>query len=116
MNVLLLTISAVAGVLQIILFFKLWGMTNNVKEMYKIISNKVDIMELDVPNFQDYFEKEITRAERMIAIGDNNVLSVLKGLRYDTERYYKFNSGALNPEESCAVRCARIDKMLETIN
>ena len=30
----------VFGVLQIILFFKLWGMTNNVAEIKRILNNK----------------------------------------------------------------------------
>ena len=30
----------VFGVLQIILFFKLWGMTNNVKKIKRILNNK----------------------------------------------------------------------------
>ena len=28
------------GILQIILFFKIWGMTNNVKRIWKKIDNK----------------------------------------------------------------------------
>ena len=115
MNALLLIISATAGVLQIILFFKLWSMTNHVKEIYKTSCNRVDITTLEVADFQDYFEKEISRAERMAAIGDNNTRLVLKGLKYDTERYYRFNIHVASPEKRCAERCERVNKMLENL-
>ena len=115
MDVLLLIISAVASILQILLFFKLWSMTNEVKEMHNVVCNRVDITTLEVADFQDYFEKEIVRAKRMIAIGDNNVSLVLKGLRYDTEQYYKANGHTVSPEKRCAERCERIDKLLETL-
>ena len=44
MNTITLTVSVIIivfGILQIILFFKLWGMTNNVKKISNKLNNKI---------------------------------------------------------------------------
>ena len=86
METILTIVLLIFGVLQIILFFKLWGMTNRVKDIYDEISGS--------NHFGDgwafdylvwYCEEEIRKAKRMIAIEDDSAYKKLKGLIYDIE-------------------------------
>lgn len=43
-------IMIVFGILQIILFFKIWGMTNNVSEIKNIIRNNIKETKTSTPN------------------------------------------------------------------
>lgn len=49
------------GILQIILFFKIWGMTNNVKRIWKKIDNKDFLSEACV----SYIKGDLEETERL---------------------------------------------------
>lgn len=79
----------ISGILQIILFFKLWGMTNKVKDIYTIMyRQKVDAGDLNFNEFVEYLETNIRLAKRMKASGDERLDIVLNGLKYDVENYF----------------------------
>ena len=81
----------VFGILQIILFFKIWGMTNNVKK----IKNK--LFEGDFPAeylyektnlVKDAFYANIRKIDKLIYLGDKVAARhILLLMRYNLERY-----------------------------
>lgn len=71
----------VFGILQIILFFKIWGMTNNVKEMRDYFLSGKDAMEME--DEESKAEEESRKKERekyLVCIGD---IIVHEGIRYE---------------------------------
>ena len=83
----------VFGILQIILFFKVWGMTNRVKDILKVVSNDYGLNpQMDYGEASVYCEQQIGLAKRMIAIEDENAIKVLKGLIYDIDTLKKTGS------------------------
>ena len=79
MDVIIGLIGLVIGILNIILFFKIWGMCNNVSKIYKIIENEQmkKIAEIK-ENFKDVFcvgdlvvSKENGKQMRISKILDN---------------------------------------------
>ena len=54
----------VFGILQIILFFKIWGMTNNVKRIWKKIDNKDFLSDACV----SYIKGNLEETERLVKI------------------------------------------------
>lgn len=93
----LLTVVAIVflvfGILQIILFFKVWGMTNRVKDILKVVSNDYGLNpQMDYGEVSAYCERQVELAKRMIAIEDDNAIKVLKGLIYDIDTLKKTGS------------------------
>ena len=80
----------VFGILQIILFFKIWGMTNNVKK----IKNK--LFEGDFPAeylyektnlVKDAFYANIRKIDKLIYLGEKDVARrMLLSMKYDLEK------------------------------
>lgn len=93
MEVLISIVLIVSGLLQIILFFKVWGMTNKVRDIYTILSRqKTDAGDLDFSEFVEYLEANIRVAKRMKASGDEKLNTVLNGLIYDIDNYFDSNN------------------------
>lgn len=88
MEVVLSIVLLVFAILQIILFFKVWGMTNKVRDIYTIMCRqKTDAGDLDFNEFVEYLETNIRLAKRMKASGDEKLGIVLNGLLYDIENF-----------------------------
>ena len=90
----LLILGVVFGVLQIILFFKMWAMTNRVSDIHKIMSGTDTIN----PNWgyeevEWYCREKINQAKRLRAIGDEGAEKILKGLIYDVKHAFPDMSG-----------------------
>lgn len=114
MENILLIILAVFGILQIILFFKVWEATNDVKKIRKIQENTSDITSLDFEAFAAHFNSEFAKIEKMIAIGDNKGIIALKGLKYDTEKYFgDGEKGGARNKELSAWYCNRLDNLIK---
>lgn len=64
-NALVLIIILVVGILQIILFFKLWGMTNNISEIKELIK-KHSIEERTSPKQQKAIPKTDIQIEDLV--------------------------------------------------
>ena len=92
------------GVLQIILFFKVWGMTNRVDDIYKQLNGEAGIGEgWGYEYFVWYCDNIIKKAKRMAAIGDEGAEKLLKGLIYDLNEY-------MNSDNSSTYMAENIDK------
>jgi len=65
--VILIVLGLIIGILNIILFFKIWGMTNNIAEMLtytkSIQKNVFDICVIAENNFQSEANKSEVKAE-----------------------------------------------------
>lgn len=80
----------VFGILQIILFFKIWGMTNNVKKI------KEAFLEKDFPAeylyektnlVKDAFYANIRKIDKLIYLGDKEAARrMLLSMKYDLEK------------------------------
>ncbi len=71
----------VFGILQIILFFKIWGMTDNVKEMRDYFLSGKDATEMEYE--ESKAEEEIKKKEReeyLFCVGD---IVLHEGIRYE---------------------------------
>lgn len=79
----------VFAILQIILFFKVWGMTNRVNDIYATLyRQKKDAGDLEFNEFVEYLETNIRIAKRMRASEDKETNVFLKGILYDIENYF----------------------------
>lgn len=105
-NILLITSVVIIafGVLQIILFFKVWGMTNDVKKIVYILNNnqkkndqkieKVETSKSDIHNYskgkwgKDVTDEEKKKAQSLIPkLMDNELILLVDGkiVVYDSE-------------------------------
>ena len=84
--ILITVVSLVFGVLQLILFFKIWGMTNKVKDIYNLMNSGEGIQEgWRFEKVYGYCHNKLNQAKRMMAIGDTKVEPLLRGFIYDLE-------------------------------
>ena len=81
----------VFGILQIILFFKVWGMTNNVKKIKnKLCGNDFPAEDLfERPDsVRDAFYANTRKIDKLIYLGDKEAARhILLLMRYNLERY-----------------------------
>lgn len=77
------------GILQIILFFKIWGMTNNVKRIWKKIDNKDFLSDACV----SYIKGNLEETERL---ANEAFLQEVALLSKSSESYYK-NKRKIHP-------------------
>lgn len=83
------------GVLQIILFFKIWGMTNRVNDIYNLLNGEGGLEEgCGYEYLIWYSESIIKKAKRMTAIGDKGAERILRGLIYDLEEFHENSKSA----------------------
>ena len=93
METLISIVLIVSGVIQIILIFKVWGMTNKVKGIYNILCRqKTDAGDLEFIELVEYIEANIRMAKKMKALGDDKSDALLKGLLYDIDNYFEENN------------------------
>ena len=84
-EIVLALVLLIFGILQIILFFKVWGMTNNVKDILRTLNGSGGIESLDLEDLTSYCEKQLSIAKKKKALQDDSYFNVLKGLIYDIE-------------------------------
>ena len=73
----------VFGILQIILFFKIWGMTNNVK---KIKEAFLEYLLVKPDLVKDAFYANIRKIDKLIYLGDKEAARrMLLSMKYDLE-------------------------------
>ena len=78
----------VFALLQIILFFKLWGMTNNVKNIWNQLSRQQSIENLESYDLSKYVHSVVKMAKRDIAMGaTDEAKKELLGLIYDMDNH-----------------------------
>lgn len=85
----LAVVFAIFGILQIILFFKLWRMTNRVADIHKtLLGDSVIDTSWGGEEIRWYCDSKIAQAKRMKAIGEDGADIILKGLIYDIENSF----------------------------
>ena len=74
----------ILAIIEIILFVKIWQMTNNVSKIHMLLSGQSGIQyEWGHNNIDSYCRQQIKRAKRMNAIGEDGAVKILKALLYD---------------------------------
>jgi hypothetical protein len=83
-------VSLIAGILQIILFFKVWGMTNDIRELKKDHFCETDI--------ETYYQKA-TFARKNLVLGRKEQVKsmLLKNFIHNIEQNYINNEQSLRP-------------------
>jgi hypothetical protein len=83
-------VSLIAGILQIILFFKIWGMTNDIRELKKDHFCETDI--------ETYYQKA-TFARKNLVLGRKEQVKsmLLKNFIHNIEQNYINNEQSLRP-------------------
>jgi hypothetical protein len=83
-------VSLIAGILQIILFFKVWGMTNDIRELKKDHFCETDI--------ETYYQKA-TFARKNLVLGRKEQVKsmLLKNFIYNIEQNYINKEQSLRP-------------------
>lgn len=83
-------VSLVAGVLQIILFFKVWGMTNDIRELKKDHFSETSL--------ETYYQKAIYARQNLILGKKDNVkIMLLKNFIYNLEQNYTKGEDSIQP-------------------
>ena len=79
----------VFGILQIILFFKIWGMTNNVKKIKEAFLEKdfpAEYLLVKPDLVKDAFYANIRKIDKLIYLGDKEAARrMLLSMKYDLE-------------------------------
>lgn len=79
----------VFGILQIILFFKVWGMTNNVKKIKETFLEKdfpAEYLLVKPDLVKDAFYANIRKIDKLIYLGDKETAKhMLLSMKYDLE-------------------------------
>ena len=80
----------VFGILQIILFFKIWGMTNNVKKIKEAFLEKdfpAEYLLVKPDLVKDAFYANIRKIDKLIYLGEKDVARrMLLSMKYDLEK------------------------------
>ena len=80
----------VFGILQIILFFKVWGMTNNVKKIKEAFLEKdfpAEYLLVKPDLVKDAFYANIRKIDKLIYLGEKDVARrMLLSMKYDLEK------------------------------
>ena len=80
----------VFGILQIILFFKIWGMTNNVKKIKEAFLEKdfpAEYLLVKPDLVKDAFYANIRKIDKLIYLGEKDVARrMLLSMKYDFEK------------------------------
>ena len=109
MDILLIIVGLVFAVLQIILFFKIWGMTNDVKTIKKKLRSE-DINEVDLARevLKLHLMAKDDEAETIIT---NNLLTTIFVLCDETERSLQFKENTVKEVQQRAEKLyALIDR------
>lgn len=91
------------GILQIILFFKIWGMTNNVKRIWKKLENKDFLSEACV----SYIKGDLEETERL---ANEAFLQEIAFLSKSSNSYEDWLNGFVKIKEKYTRIFKKIDK------
>lgn len=91
------------GILQIILFFKIWGMTNNVKRIWKKLENKDFLSEACV----SYIKGDLEETERL---ANEAFLQEIAFLSKSSNSYEDWLNGFVDIKEKYTRIFKKIDK------
>lgn len=91
------------GILQIILFFKLWGMTNNVKRIWDKINNEGHLSKACV----SFIKGDIEETEKLL---NDAFLQEVANLSEATKDYEVWNVGFSKVEERYKKAFSKIDR------
>ena len=90
MEIFIAIVSLIAGILQIILFFKIWGMTNDIKALKKDYFCETDV--------ETYYQKAYFARQNLILGRKDQVKSMLlKNFIRNMEQNYVNNEQSLRP-------------------
>ena len=90
MELFIAIISLVAAILQIILFFKVWGMTNDIRELKKDHFSET--------NLETYYQKAIFARQNLILGKKESVKTLLlKNFIYNLEQNYTGEKDSIRP-------------------
>ena len=72
----IIIVSIIWGILNLILFFKIWGMTNDVSELKKIISRYINNQETTAESEKSSGDK-IKKGDKILYLKDNKTYDVI---------------------------------------